>query len=56
MQPQPESDLLYLIRILEYSYKIIRYSSLFNTAEEFFLANEQMPFNASLTHKKKRFL
>ena len=49
MQPQPKSDLLYLIRILEYSYKLISYSSPFHTAEEFFLANEQMPFNASLT-------
>ncbi len=49
MQRQLNSDLLHLIRILECLYKLIRYSAEYKTAEEFFQANEQMPFNASLT-------
>ena len=48
MQPSPEFDLLFLLRILEAGEKIIVYSTGFEDALLFFEANDQKEFNACL--------
>ncbi len=48
MQPSPEYDLLFLLRILEVSEKISLYSAGYEEAVEFFEANDQKEFNACL--------
>lgn len=48
MQPHLKNDLLYLLRILESSEKIIRYTTDFNEAIEFFDHKDQMTLNACL--------
>lgn len=48
MRSRPENDLLYLLRMLESSEKILLYSHPFTNAEDFFNANDQKDFNASL--------
>ncbi|HLG34640.1 MAG TPA: HepT-like ribonuclease domain-containing protein [Bacteroidia bacterium] len=48
MQPSIKNDLVYLLRILESIGKIKLYSQSFSKATDFFEANEQQNFNASL--------
>lgn len=48
MQPAIKNDLVYLLRILESIEKIQIYSNQFTEPEEFFSANEQQNFNATL--------
>ncbi len=48
MQPHLKNDLLFLLRILESSEKIILYTDEFKKAMEFFEHNDQMIFNACL--------
>lgn len=48
MQPSPEFDLLFLLRILETGEKITLYSSGYDDALIFFEANDQKEFNACL--------
>jgi uncharacterized protein with HEPN domain len=48
MQPSPEFDLLFLLRILEAGEKIILYSHGYDDALVFFDANDQKEFNACL--------
>ena len=48
MQPHIKNDLLYLLRMLEAAEKIILYSAQYEQPKEFFLANDQMDFNACL--------
>jgi len=49
MLPNIKNDLLHLLNILESCEKIILYSKDYNTAENFFNANEQLNYNATLT-------
>lgn len=46
--PEPNKDLLYLLRILEAIEKILLYSKQYNTADEFLFSNDQKDYNASL--------
>lgn len=48
MQPHLKNDLLFLLRILESSEKIILYTDEFNEAMDFFDYKNQMTFNACL--------
>jgi uncharacterized protein with HEPN domain len=48
MQPSPEFDLLFLLRILEAGEKITLYSHGYDDALVFFDANDQKEFNACL--------
>jgi len=48
MQPGIKNDLLYLLGILESIGKIERYTMSCTTADDFYLFNEQLNFNASL--------
>jgi len=48
MPKGPDYDLLYLIRMLEAIGKIEHYTQNLNTPEDFFFANDQKDFNASL--------
>ncbi|MBL0272566.1 MAG: DUF86 domain-containing protein [Chitinophagaceae bacterium] len=48
MQPHLKNDLLYLLRILESSEKIMRYTGELNNAKEFYDLNDQMTLNACL--------
>ena len=48
MQPHLKNDLLYLLRILEASEKIMLYAAPFLNAQDFFSANDQKEFNACL--------
>lgn len=48
MQSRPENDLVYLLLILEGIGKIFLYSLAFEDALEFYRANDQLNFNASL--------
>lgn len=48
MQHANNKDLLFLLRILEASEKIILYSKEYKTAEEFLFKNDQKDYNASL--------
>ncbi len=48
MQPSIKNDLVYLLRILDSIGKIKIYSHGFKSPADFFDANEQQPFNASL--------
>ncbi len=48
MQPQPKNDLVYLLTILEAAGKINIYRSGFTDAFDFYNANDQLYFNASL--------
>ncbi|HEY2725829.1 MAG TPA: HepT-like ribonuclease domain-containing protein [Parafilimonas sp.] len=47
MQPA-NKDLLYLLRILEATGKVILYTKDYNTADEFIFSNDQRDYNASL--------
>ena len=48
MQPSIKNDLLYLLGILEYIGKIEKYTEICFDADDFYFANEQLNFNASL--------
>ena len=48
MQPLPKNDLVYLLGILEAAGKISIYTSSFSNAFDFYQANDQLNFNASL--------
>lgn len=48
MQQHIKNDMLYLLRILKAAQKIHLYTSLFNSWESFYHANDQLEFNASL--------
>ncbi|MEC3881128.1 HepT-like ribonuclease domain-containing protein [Parapedobacter sp. 10938] len=48
MQPQPKNDLVYLLGILEAIGKIEHYSKDFDDPYEFYIADDQLRFNASL--------
>jgi uncharacterized protein with HEPN domain len=48
MKPSSEFDLLFLLRILEASEKIVLYCRDFKEAVDFFEANDQLEFNACL--------
>lgn len=48
MQPDIKNDLTYLLRILESVHKVILYSEDYNDVIDFFFANNQKDFNASL--------
>ena len=49
MQPHLKNDLLYLLRILESTEKIMLFSGPFDNPAEFFTANDQLEFNACLS-------
>ena len=49
MSPDPKNDLLYLLEIIQSAEKIKRYAENFNSADDFWEANDQMNFNAVLT-------
>jgi uncharacterized protein with HEPN domain len=48
MQAHIRNDLLYLLRLMEACSKIMLYAKQFTSAEDFFQANDQKEFNASL--------
>lgn len=48
MQQNPDNDLTYLLRILESIQKIHLYASPYDDVLDFFFANDQKDFNASL--------
>ena len=48
MQPNIKNDLLYLLGILESIGKIEKYTEICFDADDFYFANEQLNFNASL--------
>lgn len=48
MQQRPENDLVYTLTVLEAAGKIKIYCSAFSNASDFFFANDQLNFNASL--------
>ncbi len=49
MLAEIKNDLLYLLNLLESIEKIHIYSKKGETAEDFFYANDQLNFNATLT-------
>ncbi len=49
MQPHIKNDLLYLLRIIEASQKIILYASKFSDWQTFYYSNDQLEFNACLS-------
>ena len=48
MKPNPEYDLLFLLRIIEAAEKIRLYSAPFDDAESFFHSSDQKEFNACI--------